>query len=97
MAKHDDNDIKQKFRLLQTRQIIAVTVALFLMLLAALLYKRPDLLGAFSGHTLFGMQIVTIASFVVYTAYNWRCPACDKHLGSNIHRQRCGKCGARLL
>jgi len=97
MAKHDDNDIKQKFRLLQTRQIIAVTVALFLMLLAALLYKRPDLLGAFSGRTLFGMQIVTIASFVVYTAYNWRCPVCDKHLGSNIHRQRCGKCGARLL
>jgi len=96
MAKHDDNDIKLKFRLLQTRQIIAVTAALFLMLFAALLYKRPDLLGAFSGRTLVGMQIVTIASFVVYTAYNWRCPVCDKHLGSDIHRTRCKKCGARL-
>jgi hypothetical protein len=96
MAKHDDNDIKRKFRLLQTRQIIAVTAALFLVLLAALLYKRPDLLGAFSGRTLFGMQVVTIASFVVYTAYNWRCPACDKHLGSDIHRTQCKKCGARL-
>jgi len=96
MAKHDDNDIRQKFRQLQTRQIIAVTTAIFLVLLAAILYKRPDLLGAFSGRTMFGMQIVTIASFVVYTAYNWRCPACDKHLGSDIHRTRCKKCGARL-
>jgi hypothetical protein len=96
MTKRDDREIQREFRARQTRQIIAVTAAIFLVLLAAILYRRPDLLGAFSGRTLFGMQVATIASFLVYTAYNWRCPSCDKNLGSNIHRQRCGKCGARL-
>ncbi len=96
MQKQDPNKIKREFRQRQTRQIIAMTVALFLVLLAAVLYKRPDFLGAFSGRTLFGLQAITIAAFLGYTAYNWRCPSCDKHLGSNIHKQRCGKCGTPL-
>jgi hypothetical protein len=97
MRKKDPKDIMREFRQRQTRQIIALTAAIFLVLLAAILYKRPDLLGAISVRTLFGLQITTILSFLVYTAYNWRCPSCDRHLGSNIHRQRCEKCGARLL
>ena len=97
MAKHVDKKIIQEYRARQTRQIAAIAVAMFVVLLNAVLYKRPDILGEFSGRSLVGLQIIAIASFIVYTAYNWRCPACDKHLGSNIHRQRCGKCGARLL
>ncbi|MEK6742429.1 MAG: hypothetical protein AABZ15_02410 [Nitrospirota bacterium] len=96
MAKRDDDKIRQQYKARQDRQIVAIAVAMFCMLLAAVLYKRPDLLGAFSGRTLVGLQIVSIASFVVFSAYNWRCPSCDKHLGNNVHRQRCGKCGARL-
>ena len=91
-----DNKIVQEYRARQSRQILAIAIAMFLMLLAAVLYKRPDLLGAFSGGTLFGLQAVSIAAFLVFTAYNWRCPSCDKHLGGNVHRLRCGKCGTRL-
>ena len=96
MAKRSDSDIKREYHARQTRQITAIAAAMFLVLLGAVFYKRPDLLGEISGRSLFGLQTITIASFLVYTAYNWRCPACDKHLGGNIHRQRCGKCGARL-
>jgi len=96
MAKRSDSDIKREYLARQSRQIVAIAVAMFLILLAAVLYKRPDLLGTISGRTLVGLQIVSIASFVVFSAYNWRCPSCDKHLGNNVHRQRCGKCGARL-
>jgi hypothetical protein len=96
MRKKDQNDIKREFRLRQTRQIIAMAVALFLVMLAAVLYKRPDLVGALSKGTLFGLQAISIAAFLGYTAYNWRCPSCDKHLGGNVHRQRCSKCGATL-
>jgi ribosomal protein S27AE len=96
MQKRDDNKIRQEYRARQNRQIVAIAAAMFVVLLSAVLYKRPDLLGAISGRTLFGLQVVSIASFVVFTAYNWRCPSCDKHLGSNVHRQRCGKCGTRL-
>lgn len=94
--KSDDKKTIQAFKARQNRQIVAIAVAMFLMLLAAVLYKRPDLVGAFSGRTLFGLQAISISAFLGFTAYNWRCPSCDKHLGSNVHRQRCGKCGSRL-
>jgi hypothetical protein len=98
MTKHkrDDKKITEEYKARQSRQIVAIAAAMFVVILSAVLYKRPDLLGAISGRTLVGLQIVSIASFVVFSAYNWRCPSCDKHLGNNVHRQRCGKCGARL-
>jgi hypothetical protein len=94
--RRDDNKIRQEYKTRQSRQIVAIAVAMFLMLLAAVLYKRPDLLGPVSGRTLFGLQAISISAFLGFTAYNWRCPSCRKYLGRNIHRQRCGKCGARL-
>jgi len=98
MTKHkrDTEKIAEEYKARQSRQIVAIAVAMFAVILSAVLYKRPDLLGTISGRTLVGLQIVSIASFVVFSAYNWRCPSCDKHLGNNVHRQRCGKCGARL-
>ncbi len=96
MQKRDDSGIMREFKARQSRQIVAIAVAMFLMLLAAVLYKRPDLLGPLSGRTLFGLQAISIAAFLGFTVYNWRCPSCDKYLGSNVHRQRCGKCGTRL-
>jgi tRNA(Ile2) C34 agmatinyltransferase TiaS len=96
VEKRDDKKIIEVFKTRQDRQIVAIAAAMFFMLLAAVIYKRPDLLGAISGRTLFGLQLISIASFLVYTAYNWRCPSCNKHLGGNVHRLRCGKCGSRL-
>jgi hypothetical protein len=97
MRKKDETVIKREFTVRQNRQIVAIAAALFMVLLGAVLHKRPDLLGeALSGTTLFGLQAICIAAFLAYTAYNWRCPSCEKHLGGNINRRRCGKCGARL-
>lgn len=96
MQKKDERGTRREFKARQNRQIVAIAAAMFIVLLSAVLYKRPDLLGAFSGRTLFGLQAITIAAFLGFTAHNWRCPSCGKHLGGNIHRERCGKCGARL-
>jgi hypothetical protein len=96
MAKRDDNEIKREYRARQSRQLIAIASAMFLVLLGAVFHKRPDLLGQIPQNVLFGLQAISIAGFLGYTFVNWRCPACGKLLGSNIHRQRCGKCGARL-
>ena len=96
MQKKDERGTRREFKTRQNRQIVAIAAAMFIVLLSAVLYKRPDLLGAFSGRTLFGLQAITIAAFLGFTAHNWRCPSCGKHLGGNIHRERCGKCGARL-
>ncbi len=94
--KEDNNGIMREFEVRQTRQIIAIAITLFLVLLSAVLYKRPGLFGDFSKGTLFGAQIASIAVFIGFTAFNWRCPSCKKYLGKDIHRGFCGQCGTRL-
>ncbi len=96
IRKIDREQIMREFRRRQSRQLIAIAAALFLVLLFAVLYKRPDLIGEFSKNLLFGAQIAIITAFLGFTGFNWRCPACRKFLGSDIHRRRCKKCGAVL-
>ena len=86
----------QEFRLRQSRQLLAIAIALFLVMLCAVLYKRPDLLGGVSKGTLFGAQVISIAAFFGFTVVNWRCPSCGSSLGTDINRSICRKCGARL-
>ena len=94
---NDDKElIKREYRVRQTRQIIAMSVALFLVLLVAVIYRRPDLFGAFSRESLFAGQAIAIAVFLGFTSWNWRCPACSAYLSSDIYRRRCKKCGAHL-
>jgi ABC-type phosphate/phosphonate transport system permease subunit len=94
--KKDSQQIQQEFYTRQTRQIVAIAITLFLVALAAVLYKRPDVLGEFSKRTLYTLQIVSIALFWGFTIMNWRCPSCQKSLGHDIQRRFCKKCGVRL-
>ncbi len=92
----EKSKVMEEFEVRQNRQILAIAVVMFLVLLCAVLYKRPTLLGVFSKSELFGAQIAIIALFMGFTAYNWRCPSCGKFLGSDIHRNTCRKCNTRL-
>ncbi len=96
METKDRNKIVREFRLRQNRQFIAIAAALFLVLLSAVIYKRPDLFGEVPKDILFGAQAVIIAAFVGFSYVNWRCPSCAKYLGYDINRSICRKCGARL-
>lgn len=96
MEKKDHKQILRDFHSRQSRQLVAIAIALFLVLLSAVLYKRPGVLGDFSKGVLFGGQIASIAAFLAFTSLNWRCPACNKNLGPDINRRVCKKCGSRL-
>jgi len=96
MQKRDDKQIMRDFGLRQSRQFLAIAATLFLLLFLTLLYKRPDFFGEFSKDTIFAAQIVLIAVFISFSAFNWRCPSCKKYLGNNINRHTCKKCGTRL-
>ena len=75
---------------------MAAAAALFLVLGVAVVNKRPDIFGEFSSSLLFAAQAIIIAAFIGFTAMNWRCPSCGKHLGGDIYRSVCRKCGVRL-
>ena len=94
--KKDEQDVMESFKLRQSRQFLAIALTLLLLILLTLIYKRPDLFGEFSKTVIFGAQIIFIAAFAGYSVLNWRCPSCNKYLGSNIYRRICKKCGARF-
>jgi hypothetical protein len=96
MNNKDHTQIKNEFWVRQGRQFVAIAIALFLVILVSVVYKRQDLFGTYSNNTLSAAQLVVIASFIGFTAVNWRCPACKKYLGNNIIRRGCRHCRTRL-
>lgn len=96
MQKKDNKQIMLDFRLRLRLQILAIVVILLLLLFLALLYKCPAFFGEFSKNTISAAQIVLIAAFIGFSAFNWRCPSCKKYLGTNISRRVCKQCGTRL-
>ncbi len=96
MEQRDEHRLKQEFQARRTRQVIAVAAAIALIVLVAVLFRRPDLFGGLSKGTIVKVQIVVIILFVNFTSYNWRCPSCRRFLGSDIGRQTCKNCGIRL-
>jgi hypothetical protein len=96
MQKRDDRQIKQDFKLRQNRQFLAISLTVLLLVFLTLLYKRPDLFGEFSKNSVFATEVLLIAAFIVFSAFNWRCPSCNKYLGNDINRHICKNCGTRL-
>jgi hypothetical protein len=96
MKERDDEHIMRDFGLRRGRQQLAIAATVFLLLFLVLLHSRPNLLGEFSKNTTIAAQLVVITAFIGFSAYNWRCPSCNKYLGSDINRRRCKQCGARL-
>ena len=96
MQKSDDKQITRDFWLRQGRQLFAIAAALFLVLFLSVIYKRHDLFGEYSKNTLFASQLMVIAAFIGFTAFNWRCPSCKKYLGRDINKRACRHCRTRL-
>ena len=96
MSKKDGRQIMREFEARRGRQSFAIVAALFMVLFLAMLYNRPTVLGEFSKNTIFGAQVIVIAAFIGFSSVNWRCPSCNKYLGSDMNRRLCRKCGSRL-
>jgi hypothetical protein len=96
MQNKGDEQTLRKFARIRTRQLAAMVLALFLMIVLAAVWKRPDIFGQFSKRTIAIAQILVVLSFINFSSWNWTCPSCKKYLGHDLHRQKCRKCGARL-
>jgi len=96
MEKSDDKQIVREFSLRRRRQILAIAIVLFLVILLAVVSKRNDLFGEYSKDTLVAAQFLVITAFIAFTAFNWRCPSCNKYLGKDINKRGCSHCKTRL-
>lgn len=94
--KREDHVLKE-FERRKSRQLTAIVLALFLLFSLLWKIRHPGIvLGELSRPAAFVLELILIAAFVLFSALNWRCPACGRYLGPNISPRGCRKCGARL-
>jgi di/tricarboxylate transporter len=92
-----EEQFRKEFERRRSRQLAGIALVVFL--LVSLLWKigHPGfLLRELSRSAAAVLELVTIAAFLLFSALNWRCPACGRYLGPNINIRGCRKCGARL-
>lgn len=92
---------KAQFRVAFTRrrraQLLAAPPVVALLMLIVLTHEP-------SGTTLLGLPLsvaamlaaLATAAVVLFSFFNWRCPACGHYLGNGFNPHFCSKCGAPL-
>jgi hypothetical protein len=95
--KKESEETNRIFAKIRGRQLLGVTAAIWTIIVVAVLSRRPDLVGFIEKGKASLIQILVILAFVCFSAWNWRCPSCNRYLGADFGKKRlCRKCGTRL-
>lgn len=94
-ASRGDEEIKQQFRVRRARQFLAMIPLVPAMLVAGYSGKTGP------GVTVEGVRLLPYAVLVVvvvllFSFWNWRCPACRGSLATVLNPKRCPQCGVEL-
>jgi hypothetical protein len=90
-------EFRALFALRRRRQLLVSLPLIALIMGFAFLEKSNT--GAFLGippSIVLPGFLAMIAGAVVFSLYNWRCPACNKYLGKQRSPKYCSKCGVEL-
>jgi SNF family Na+-dependent transporter len=97
IPKKGSDETNRKFAKVRGRQLLGVTVAIWSVVILAVLSRRPDLFGYIDKVRASFLQVLVILAFVCFSAWNWRCPSCNRYLGAGLTKERgCRKCGVKL-
>lgn len=90
-------DVRAQFAEVKKRQFIATPVFVLFLIPLVISVKVPEftLLG-FSNGTVFWVSLAVVAAGLIFSLFNWRCPACGVYLRKNAKPIYCPKCGAQL-
>jgi len=94
--QRDDDQIRRDFALRRRRQLLAIPATFIFLLMLAMIPRHPDIFGEFSRNDILAAQILLLASFVGFSALNWKCPSCKTYLGPDLNRRICKQCGTKL-
>jgi len=90
-------EFKAEFAKRRKRQVLGVIPMFAIFLLVVVLDKKPEaVLFDVPVGVVLGAAFVVVLGFVVFTLWNWRCPACNRYLGKGISLAFCPKCGVAL-
>jgi Na+/citrate or Na+/malate symporter len=95
--KPGSQDVIAEFRKRLHRQLIAIVPAVLALLLIPLAAATEESAGGGFPVAIAGpLAIVVVLGVLVFSIFNWRCPACNAYLGKSGIPTFCKKCGARL-
>jgi len=90
-------EIQTLFALRRRRQLlISLPLIALIMGFVFLENDNPGALFGIPPSIVFPGFLAIIAGAVVFSLYNWRCPACNKYLGKQRSPKYCSKCGVAL-
>ncbi len=90
-------EIRTLFALRRRRQLL-ISLPLIALIMGIAFLENSNT-GAFLGippSIVFPGFLAMIAGAIVFSLYNWRCPACNKYLGKQRSPKYCSKCGVEL-
>lgn len=95
-AEDGKSEIRKRFHVRRRRQRVLVFVLLAAGISAAFLGKgKTAVIGIPSSFFVPAFLFVVLGA-ILFSLYNWRCPACGQYLGKTMDPQFCSRCGAAL-
>jgi hypothetical protein len=100
MAERTDeekDEIRRRFSARRRNQwLLVIPIAA---VMAGFFYMKKDPVETIAGMsraTFQTLALVIIGAALVFSWFNWRCPACSGYLGRSLGPRFCPKCGAEL-
>ena len=94
----DDNariieGFKQKRKI---QLILLIPFAVIVILFFLITRSDVDNIGGLSSDVLLPPIVILMVLGLIFSFFNWRCPACKSYLGKQINPKHCHNCGAKL-
>jgi hypothetical protein len=96
-TEQQKQDFKLQYKTRRNRQLL-VTVPLILVVVVGT-FLRDERSGTIAGvsESIYGPAfLVFVVGLLVFSFFNWRCPACNSYLGRGVGPRFCQKCGVEL-
>lgn len=92
-----DSGIRKSFAARRRRQLM-LSAPMFLLMFGVIFLEKKgqDALFGVEVDSLVIFLFLTIAAAIVFSLWNWRCPACRGYLGKQISPRFCSRCGVEL-
>lgn len=89
-------DFRKSFAERRRRQMM-ISVPVFLVILGVvLMQKRGEGFFGIEAGSLVTFLFLAIAGAIVFSLWNWRCPACRRYLGKQMSPKYCSGCGVEF-
>ena len=90
-------NFQEQYRRRRRRQLVLLVLILPVgAVLIVLKFVGIQLFGAIPTWLIWGGCALLIMCGLLFSYFNWRCPACEKYLGEGINPRICSKCGIPL-